>query len=470
MSLKTGAANQMRENKWSLARRLTLWYALFSFALVLAVTGYLYFILIQNLEREDAESLQARTAAVLHRATSRPNDLDNLRLEAELSAIRTAEPLLLRVGTPAGVVETPGMSEKVSIKAFPELGSMVFRGSQGRLFLLRAEKSPDGSIWVQAALDRTEDEELVAEYRRHLAIILTMALIICTAGGYFLAHRGLRPIAIVTATAHRIGPAHLGERLTTAGLPAEVSELSKTFNAMIDRIEDAFTRLSRFSADIAHELRTPVNVLRGEVEVALGRPRTDGEYREVLGSCLEECGRLARLIDNLLFLARAEDPKTVLTTEPTDLCPELVAISEFFEAAASDAGIQLTVEAEAGGFVAADRGLIQRAICNLVANALSHTPRGGSIRLKMMKEGTETQVAVTDTGEGIAAEHLPYLFDRFFRADPARASGGTRVGLGLAIVKGITELHGGTVQVTSEPGRGTTVSLHFPVYDKMTKS
>jgi two-component system heavy metal sensor histidine kinase CusS len=325
-----------------------------------------------------------------------------------------------------------------------------------------------GTVTVAAALDRSEDEELVAEYRRHILAILALALVACAAGGHQLARRGLRPLAAVTATARRIGPAHLGERLTTAGLPAEVASLAGTFNGMLARLEDAFARLSRFSADIAHELRTPVNALRGEVEVALGRPRSGDEYRDVLGSCLEECGRLGRLIDSLLFLARAEDPKTVLATEPVDLGRELAAIRDFFEPAAHDAGIALVLAAEPGLVVPADRTLFQRAVGNLMTNALAHTPAGGTVTLRAGRVGGGIRVAVADTGEGIPPEHLPYLFDRFYRVDPAR-SGGGRVGLGLAIVKGVAELHGAAAAVESLPDRGTTVALTFPVA-QMTES
>jgi two-component system heavy metal sensor histidine kinase CusS len=455
---------------WSLALRLTLWYALTAFSLVLVVTGYLYVILVRNLEREDDEWLAAKATSVLRRAMSRPDDLGSLRLEAEDSAIRASEPLLLRVRTPAGLVETPGMASTVPFEVFPSPGAVKdYQATNGQLFRLRAEQSPDGTVVVTAALNRSEDEELVTEYRQHLAIVLGMALLICAAGGYGLARRGLRPIAAVTATARRIGPAHLSERLGINGLPTEVHDLATTFNDMLNRIEDAFARLARFSADIAHELRTPVNVLRGEVEVALGRPRTIGEYQDVLGSCLEEYGRLTRLIDNLLFLARAEDPKTVLGTEAVDVGQELVKVREFFDAAASDAGVQLTVSAQPDMVVAADRGLFHRAIGNLVSNSLAHTISGGKITLQLMQSDAEVRVEVVDTGEGISPEHLPYLFDRFYRADRARSAGGGRVGLGLSIVKGIVELHGGTVSVKSEPGQGTTISLTFPVRSEMTK-
>jgi two-component system heavy metal sensor histidine kinase CusS len=464
MSSKTGADPR----PWSLATRLTLWYAGSAFALVALVTGYLHVVMVRNLEREDDEWLVARTGMVLQRAEARPDDLAALRAEVAEGTARAAEPMLMQVRTPAGTVETPGMSELVPASAFPPSGVLRdYRTADGRLLRLRAEEGRLG-VAVAAALDRSEDEELVAEHRYHIAVVLSLALVACAAGGYRLARRGLRPLADVTATARRIGPAQLGERLNTAGLPAELDSLAGTFNGMLARLEDAFARLSRFSADIAHELRTPVTALRGEVEVTLGRPRTNDEYRDVLGSCLEECGRLARLIDNLLFLARAEHPKTVLATEPVDVGRELTAVREFFEPAAAENGVTVVVEVEGGLVVPADRSLFQRAVGNLVTNALAHTPAGGTITLRGRRTEGRVRVEVVDTGEGIAAEHLPYLFDRFYRADPAR-SGGGRVGLGLAIVRGVVELHGGTAMVESAPGRGTTVALTFPVA-KMTES
>jgi two-component system heavy metal sensor histidine kinase CusS len=295
-----------------------------------------------------------------------------------------------------------------------------------------------------------------------LLYVLGLTLVASTAGGYWLARRGLWPIAAVTATARRIGPAHLGERIATAGLPAEVKDLADTFNPMLARLEDAFGRLGRFTADIAHELRTPVNTLRLQAEVALQRPRPPEEYREVLGSCLEECGRLSRLIDSLLFLARAEDPKTELATAPVDVAAELRAIRELFDPAAAEAGVRVGVESADGLVVRVDRTLFHQAVGNLVSNALAHTPAGGIVTLSAESAGAGVAVAVRDTGPGIPAENLPFVFDRFYRADPARSPATGRVGLGLALVKAIAELHGGTVAAESPPGRGTTVTLTLP--------
>jgi two-component system heavy metal sensor histidine kinase CusS len=286
-----------------------------------------------------------------------------------------------------------------------------------------------------------------------------VALVLCALGGYRIARRGIRPVEEIAATARRVHASHF-ERIPPGGLPGELRTLADTFNRMLDRLQESIARLSRFSADIAHELRTPLNNLRGEIEVTLSKPRTADEYSETLGSALEECGRLAQLIDSLLFLARAEDPKTQIQREPFDLRRELESLRDFYDAAANDAGVRLMVEADGEQPVTMNRPLIQRAVGNLIANALSHTPSGGTVTLSTSRDDEGILITVRDTGRGIPPEHLPHIFDRFYRADPARTGGG--VGLGLAIVKSIVELHGGTVSAESEFERGTTVTVRFP--------
>jgi two-component system heavy metal sensor histidine kinase CusS len=238
---------------------------------------------------------------------------------------------------------------------------------------------------------------------------------------------------------------------------------------MLDRLQESFDRLSRFSADIAHELRTPLSTLRGEVEVALGKPRSPEEYRETLSSFLEEAGRLTRLIESLLFLARAEDPKMEIRRESVDVAGELRSIAEFYEAAAADRGVELSAAAADGLRVSLDRGLFQRAAGNLIDNALTHTPKGGRIRLGAGRDNGNVRIDVEDTGAGIAAEHLPRVFDRLYRADRSRSAATGGSGLGLAIVKSIAELHGGRAEIVSELGKGTRVSLLLPAEPEMTK-
>jgi two-component system heavy metal sensor histidine kinase CusS len=274
---------------------------------------------------------------------------------------------------------------------------------------------------------------------------------------------GIQPIEAVTKAASRIRSTTLHERLTTDGLPTELRVLASTFNEMLERLEESFTRLSQFSADIAHELRTPVNNLRGEVEVALTRPRSVEEYREVFGSCLEEFGRLSQLIESLLFLARAENAQTSMPRESIDVRGELTKVHEFYEAAAAEAGITFSMAAPEQVTACLNRTLFQRAVGNLVANALAHTPSGGTVNLLAAREGDTIRVEVSDSGQGIPPEDLARVFDRFYRVDRSRSSTSGGFGLGLAIVKGIALLHGGTAEISSQVGRGTRVVLVFPL-------
>jgi two-component system heavy metal sensor histidine kinase CusS len=295
-----------------------------------------------------------------------------------------------------------------------------------------------------------------------VAGVLAAAPIAGAMMGYRVARRGLRPLADVNATAARITAANLGERLESARLPTELAELAVTFNAMLARLEASFARITQFSADIAHELRTPLQVLRGEAEVALAQGRSPEEYKQVLESGLEECARLAKLIDSLLFLARADNPEMQIAREPLDLATELSGAAEFYEPMAVEAGVTLIHEPNPGITARLDRTLLQRALGNLIANAIAHTPSGGRVTLSAARRGDRVEIEVNDTGCGIAAEHLAHLFDRFYRADPARTNAAGHVGLGLALVQSIAVLHGGSATIASQPGSGTQVRLTFP--------
>jgi two-component system heavy metal sensor histidine kinase CusS len=459
--------------------------------LVLAATGFLYWATIRNLDREDDQVLGDRVRAVRAVMMKRPGDTSAMSQEVDEeweAHERTRVHIRILAQEDKVVVETPGMSRVLpsssfpapteepgdgtdikSVKSFPAQTEEAGKSAKRKLYRVLAVRAADGSPYViQVAMDQSEKIKLLSEYRKNFFIVLGVSLLVCTVVGYRIARRGIRPIQNITETTRRIRPTNLGERITSNGLPAELLTLADTFNQMLDRLEQSFNRLSRFSADIAHELRTPANNLRGSIEVALAKPRTLDQYRDVLVSNLEECGRLARIIDSLLFLARAENPHNQIAKENFDVAVELATVCEFFEAAASEKGVKLTVAVP--GDIQADlnRPLFQRAVCNLVANAVAHTPAGGTVTLAAFSNGISTTVEVADTGCGIPATHLPHVFDRFYRADQVRSSSTGNVGLGLAIVNSIVELHGGTVQITSAIGRGTRVAMSFP--SKMTKA
>jgi two-component system heavy metal sensor histidine kinase CusS len=315
---------------------------------------------------------------------------------------------------------------------------------------------------------------LLRRYRFWFWTILLATAILFPLVGYRIARHGIRPIEEIAATARRITSANLRERIRAEGYPSELASLAETFNEMVVRLEGSFEQISRFTADIAHDLRTPINNIRGEAEVALARARTVEEYRDVLESSLEESVRLSDLIGDLLFLARAESPLTDLHRQPVNVGELLSAVREYYEATASDGGVSLIAADSREPITAAlDRPMMLRAVSNLVSNAIAHTPRGGSITLAASAADAEIWIHVSDTGAGIPTEALPRVFDRFFRVDASRsrasagttsggsASGGT--GLGLAIVQSIMTLHGGSAAIASQPGRGTCVTLRMPL-------
>jgi two-component system, OmpR family, heavy metal sensor histidine kinase CusS len=281
---------------------------------------------------------------------------------------------------------------------------------------------------------------------------------------YRVARHGIRPVEEMATTARHISSTNLRERILAEGYPFELASLARTFNQMLDRLEESFERISRFSADIAHDLRTPVNNIRGEAEVALARARTSSEYRDVIESCLEEAVQLSDLIGDLLFLARAESPLSCLRREQVNLGELLGGVREYYEASAADGAVALTTTVADQPVIAElDRTLLQRAVGNLVSNALAHTPPGGAVVLGTNADLSTIRIEVSDTGVGIPTEALPRVFDRFFRVDSSRSHASRGTGLGLAIVKSIALLHGGDVEISSQPGQGTRVTLNLPV-------
>jgi two-component system heavy metal sensor histidine kinase CusS len=250
----------------------------------------------------------------------------------------------------------------------------------------------------------------------------------------------------------------LKERVIPADWPRELQPLAIAFDDMLERLDDSFTRLSQFSADLAHELRTPIANMLGEAQVALTRERTAAEYRETIESTIGECERLSRIVDNLLFVARVDAAREPIARKRFDARGAVEKIAAFYQAIADERHVSISCTGD--GYIYADPNLFERALGNLLDNALRFTPKNGSIQIALSEHDGDFEVAVNDNGCGIAPEHLPRVFDRFYRAEPSRGSDGA--GLGLALVKSIVDLHGGSASIQSEMGRGTTVRLTFP--------
>ena len=476
MSSKVRTEGGAAAHGTSLAFRLTAWYSTASFLLVSTAVGLLYYGLSGNLKRLSEQLLEDELNVCRALVRERGGDMHALREEAEIdSAIRKYEKFYVRVIGENGQVlaTTPGMDQELSSAHIAQEEAR----SQGGIFWLQ---SPDGTPYramvatlsvdsravakwiVQVAVDLTQEQQVLARHRVWVYTVLAAALLLCPWAGYAIARRGTRPLHDMADMARHVSSSTLNERIQAQGYPSEVAALAETFNGMLERLEESFARLSRFSADIAHELRTPVNNIRGESEVALARTRTVEEYRDALGSCLEESVRLTELIESLLFLARAESPGGHLKRREENIGALLKDVRDYYEAAAAEAGVTLVVGSGSEITGAVDRALLQRAIGNLVSNALANTPAGGTIALSARGVDGRVQIEIGDSGTGIAAEALPKVFDRFYRADPARARVSGGAGLGLAIVRQIVALHGGDVQIASELGRGTTVSITLP--------
>jgi two-component system heavy metal sensor histidine kinase CusS len=290
---------------------------------------------------------------------------------------------------------------------------------------------------------------------------MAFAALATAALGWIATRQGLLPLRNIAATAASISAERLSERLPEDGVPDEIRSLAGAFNAMLGRLEDAFRRLTDFSSDIAHELRTPVSNLATQTQVALAKTRNADEYREVLESNMEEYERLARMIGDMLFLAQADNHLLVPSQEAVDLDVEVRRLFEFYEALAAEQKVRLELRGRAR--VRGDRLMLQRAVANLLSNALRHTPAGGTVTIELASGGGQCRLSVANTGPTVPPEHLPRLFDRFYRVDQARREGaGVHTGLGLAITKSLVEAHGGRIDVTSADG-STRFSITLPL-------
>ena len=471
-------ATARTRTSWSIAARLALWYTAATFVLVAVATGLLYWVLAANVDREDDQFLVDTAQIMRALIRERPTDIAALQQEVdwEGTARRYAR-VFVRVLDEHDnlIIETPGATSiiarhtltaaNVGAEPGPAIDTTSPAGAPYRMLAAWAPLGTEGRErrLIQIALDRTSERQLLREYRSRLWAVLALALLASALVGYTIARRGMAPVEAIAGTARRIGSSTLDARIPIDGLPGELSTLAATFNDMLDRLEDAFARLSSLSADLAHELRTPINNLRGEIEVALGKPRSTAEYQDTLASVLEESSRLAQMIEGLMFLARAENPQTQIDRTVVDVRRELRAVCEFYEPAAAEAGVSLDVIDDGEGVPAAfDRTLVQRALGNLILNAVTHTPPGGRVRLSVARAAGAVRVGVADTGGGIPAEHLSRVSNRFYRVDASRSSSSGGLGLGLAIVDSIMKVHGGSMELSSIPGSGTTVTLVFP--------
>ncbi|MGN2388117.1 heavy metal sensor histidine kinase [Pseudomonas syringae] len=315
-------------------------------------------------------------------------------------------------------------------------------------------------ILVRLSMDRESDSTLLHAYLKSTFFILPLILLLVGFGVWWVVRRALRPLRAFRKVTALISARDLSHRMKIKGLPDELRDLAHAVNFMLHRLDGDVQQLAQFSDDLAHELRSPMNNLMGKAQVTLSRPRPSEEYKQALESCTEELERMSRMISQMLFLASVSQPAAPLPLEVIDLGEEAEKVAELFSSSAEDRDITLQVHGAAK--VSGDKLMIQRAISNLLSNAIRHGLAGSVITITLDTHEDEVWLAVRNAGDGIDADHLPRLFDRFYRVHVSRArqQGGT--GLGLAIVRSIMSLHEGQVTVQSEPGQFTTFNLIFP--------
>lgn len=450
----------------SLTARLAALFALSSTVLLAALGALIYFASDRHFVEQDAHDLHGR-AQIVGNLIGR---YDPARLPEALDAVlvshhpwalalldQNGQPLYARAPEVFAAARAPGhngTSQRIEHNDHPDtLATLQLDGQIWRSYAVAyAGDGPVRRIWLAIGIDH--HVEFLASLLRWLVLGGGLAALASGALGVWVARRGLAPLQKISANATLISAQRLSERLDPQHLPRELLPLVGELNAMLARLDDAFRRLTDFSSDIAHELRTPISNLVTQIEVALTRARSADEYREVLASNLEEFGRLARMIADMLFLARADHGLVVPQRTGVDLAEQADALLSFYDALAEERGVRL--ERRGNANTRGDPLMLRRALSNLLSNALRHAAPASTVSIELSAGPEGVGIVVGNRGPEIPAEHLPRLFDRFYRGDYARqragedASEGT--GLGLGIVKSIVEAHGGQIAVTSSGG------------------
>lgn len=324
----------------------------------------------------------------------------------------------------------------------------VYRGLAMVMSIPFPESSP---VTIMIATDISHHEELLGTFRATLWWVLGLAAVMSALLGWVATRFGLTPLRDIARISRETTIDRLNDRIQLNAIPIELKETALAFNDMLARLEDSFRRLTDFASDIAHELRTPISNLMTQTHVTLAQARTIDDYREVLFSNVEELDRLARMVSDMLFLAKADHGLIMPQRETVDLARELAELIEFYGIAAHERSVVLRFEG--AGIVMGDRSMLRRAIGNLLSNAIRHSQTGGIVRVVLQKSGDgNLEVSVANSGTDIAPEQLPRIFDRFYRADSSRHAPSEGAGLGLAITQSIIQAHGGHIHVTSTHG------------------
>lgn len=464
----------------SLSMRLGLTVSVLGALLVVFLAVLAFIALTHELDTLSRRSLDNKMVQVEHSLstyanardiTLNPHSLldqvmghDNLNLA--IYDLENPSPALLKFGSG---FSDPRPELKTATAASAKVAYSNHTDGEGKHFLTASKliRLKNGvSVPVLLSIDCASDEALLSAYLRSTIIALPLLLILIGISAWAVVQRGLAPLREFRKVAAMISAQDLSHRLSVVKMPQELSELAHGINFMLHRLDSGVQQLSQFSDDLAHELRSPITNLMGKAQVTLSRERPAEEYKAVLESCTEELERVSRIVSDMLFLAQVSHPAALAPFESISLEDEALKVIDLFSLSAQEKRIDLSVTGS--GKTLGDRLMIQRAISNLLSNAIRHCPPGKSVSIAIEHHAGQVSLLVGNPGVGIEPQHLPHVFDRFYRVDSSRsrAEGGT--GLGLAIVRSIMGLHQGVAEVQSLPGHATVFRLGFASLDGQT--
>lgn len=459
----------------SLTLRATLLFALLASLVVSAVGVYLYYSLEKELVRRADYQVSGRVQYFRHLLASEfplsqlshnPGLFENmLGNERDILTFRLSdEPPIINVNPSRLALPPVAPVPDGQPLTLSTVHTLSAPDDTPVRFARAAVKIQDGrTVEITAAHFMTGEARMLQTFRWEITGAVLFAYLLIAALGYVVIRRGLRPLRHMALEATKIHPASLSTRLSSDNAPQELQQLIFSFNDMLERLAEGYQRLTQFSADLAHEIRTPVGALMGHCQVALYQPRSTEEYETLLANNMEELERISRMVENILFLARATDARSVLTITSIDVSAEMMRIQEYFEGLAEER--EMTLHSAGEGILYADAILFQRALSNLVANAVRYAHEGTPIVVRAEAHASGMDIHVISQGDPIPPEKLGKLFDRFYRADASRSEGGSSSGLGLSIVQAIMALHQGSVRVVSSAEGETRFTLTFPRED-----
>ena len=457
----------------SIRAKLTLWYLGIAAAVLMAFAVAIYLYLSRGLLAAIDTSLHNQAARIA-RAVAHPLEIDEpnqsgaLMLTPQFVSVvdkngEVSDQIIDREGRQVPVLR-PSLDRAAS-EGGPQYDEVsIAPGESARVITWPARDEEGEMFFVVVGQSLKELHQAQRQLLVLLAISNPIALLLASVGGLWIANKALRPVDRLTRAAEHIGRGNLSERVEETGAKDEIGRLAATFNEMISKLEQAFQHERRFTADASHELKTPLAILRGDIEVALRRDRAPEEYRRVLASSLEEIARLTKLTDDLLTLARSDAGEVMLEMGPVRIDRLAREVCDYLAPLSDTAGVSLDYQVpDSPILIEGDASRIKQLIVNLLDNAIKYTPAGGEVRLDLKAEGETALLAVSDTGRGIPSEAMPRVFERFYRQSDPRDLRAGGFGLGLAISKWIVDSHQGTIEVSSKPGIGSQFIVRLPL-------